>query len=495
MLTAVTAFIIAALAAGVLTPLVRELAVRRGLLDHAHSSRKVHGRPVPRLGGLAIVAAFCAPLLGLLLVTGSVERLVRSEPREVMGLLAGGLAVVALGIYDDVRGANAWKKLSVQLAVGALMYALGFRIDVIAHRFGADIQLGALGLPFTMLWFAGVMNALNLIDGLDGLAGGVALIGIGSTFAVAALRGDALMMLLCAALAGAVLGFLFYNFSPASIFMGDTGSMFLGFVLAAAAIQTSQKSSTAVALLAPVVALGLPIGDTLLAMLRRLVRGRPMFHADREHVHHLLLAKGWSHGRACLALYAVALVLGASGVALARVASGWFAALVLAALVAGGAVFLRWLGYARLERAPGMLELRRRNLERRARVRAIAESLRHASDPVQIWETVRQAAPALGADFIGLTLPGASGRAERFATFVDGPGEAGNLRFRVRQDIVPERAGGGVIELGWTDRAALDRDTEIAVEQLCHHLASAVERIDRLRPAPAPGELRLRRGA
>jgi len=495
MLTALTAFIIAALAAALLTPLVRELAVRRGLLDHAHSSRKVHGRPVPRLGGLAIVASFCAPLLGLLLVTGSVERLYRSSPREVAGLLAGGLAIVALGVYDDVRGANAWKKLSVQLSVGALMYALGFRIDEIAHPFGPAIQLGLLGLPFTMLWFAGVMNALNLIDGLDGLAGGVALIGIGSTFAVAALRGDALMMLLCAALAGAVLGFLLHNFSPASIFMGDTGSMFLGFVLAAAAIQTHQKSSTAVALLAPVVALGLPIGDTLLAMLRRLLRGRPMFHADREHVHHLLLAKGWSHRRACLVLYAVALILGASGVALARVASGWFGALVLAALVAGGALFLRWLGYARIGSVPEVVEARRRNLTRRARVRAIAESLRHASGPVQIWETVRQAAPALGAEFIGLTLPGASGRGERFATFVDGPGEAGSLRFRVRQDIVPDRAGGGVIELGWTDRAAIDRDTEIAVEQLCGHLASAVERMDRTAKGAEPVGVRLRRGA
>jgi UDP-GlcNAc:undecaprenyl-phosphate GlcNAc-1-phosphate transferase len=492
MLTALTAFIIAALAAAVLTPVVRELAARRGLLDHALSSRQVHGRPVPRLGGLAIVAAFYAPLVGLLL-TGWVSRLYRSDPGEVVGLLAGGIAITALGVYDDVRGANAWKKLSVQLAVGAMMYALGFRIDVIAHRFGADIQLGVLGLPFTMLWFAGVVNALNLIDGLDGLAGGVALIGIGSTFAVAALRGDPLEMLLSAALAGAVLGFLVYNFNPASIFMGDTGSMFLGFVLAASAIQTNQKSSTTVTLLAPVVTLGLPIGDTLLAMLRRLVRGRHVFHADREHVHHLLLAKGWSHRQACLALYGVALVLGAAGVALARVASGWFAALVLAALVLGGALFLRWLGYARLESVPEVVELRRRNLERRARLRAIGESLRRAAGPADVWEALRQAAPALGADFIGLALAGEDGRGERFATFVDGSGGAGTVVVRVRQDIVPERAGDAVIELGWVDRNALDRDTEIAVEQLRAQLATAVERMDRAAKGADPAWVR--RGA
>ncbi len=377
MLTAPIAFAISSVSAAVLTPVVRAFAVRRGLLDRAEVQRKIHRRPVPRLGGVAIVAAFYVPLLGLLLVQSSVGTLLRAEPLEVVGLFAGGLAIAALGFYDDLHGANAWKKLSVQLTVGALMYGLGFRIDVIAHPFGPAIDLGALGLPFTMLWFAGVMNAVNLIDGLDGLAGGVALIGLGSSYVLAALRGDSLMMLFSAALAGAVLGFLLYNFNPATIFMGDTGSMFLGFVLAAAAIQTHQKSDTAVGLLAPIVALGLPIGDTLLAMIRRAARGRPMFHADREHVHHLLLAKGWSQRRACMALYGVALLLGTAAVLLGRVTSGRSAALLLMPLVAGAALFLRWLGYGRAERAQ-VLELRGREPEP---LRSVAATLRRAASP------------------------------------------------------------------------------------------------------------------
>jgi UDP-GlcNAc:undecaprenyl-phosphate GlcNAc-1-phosphate transferase len=488
MLTAVTAFAIAALAGWLLTPVVRGWANRRGLLDHALTSRKVHGRPVPRLGGLAIVAAFYLPLVGLLFAHTQVGRIFRSEPLQVVGLFAGGLAIAALGVYDDLRGAGAGKKLAVQLAVGLLMYAAGYRIDQVANPFGEPIHLGLLGIPFTLLWFAGVVNAMNLIDGLDGLAGGVAFIGLGSSFVLAVLRGDPLMMLFSAALAGAVLGFLFYNFTPASIFMGDTGSMFLGFVLAAAAVQTHQKSSTAVAILAPVVALGLPIGDTFLAMLRRLARGRPLFQADREHIHHLLLAKGWSHRGACLALYVVALLLGAAAVALTRLASGWQAVLVLLPLISASALFLRWLGYASLERVPAVVELRRRNLEVRARIDDIGEALRRADGPLQIWDAVRQAAPALGASCIGLSLTEPEGRGRRLTEYRTGFDEAGSELFRARYGIQPERAAEASIELGFADgRTTIDRDTEIAVELLCAHVASAVERLDRAR-----GDRRLR---
>ena len=183
--------------------------------------------------------------------------------------------------------------------MAGLLYKLGFRIDAIANPFGEPIALGWASLPFTMFWIVGVINALNLIDGLDGLAGGVALVAVITTFLVSLQRGHPLMMLFSAALAGAIVGFLFYNFNPASIFMGDTGSMFLGFVLAATAIQTNQKASTAVAVLIPAIALGLPIMDTLLAIGRRAVRGRPLFQADKEHIHHRLIAAASATARRC----------------------------------------------------------------------------------------------------------------------------------------------------------------------------------------------------
>ena len=187
-------------------------------------------------------------------------------------------------------------------------------------------------LPFTLLWIVGVINAMNLIDGLDGLAGGVALVAVATMFLVSMQRNQPLMVLFSASLGGAVLGFLFYNFNPASIFMGDTGSMFLGFVLATSSIRTNQKASTTVAVLIPIITLGLPILDTLLAMSRRAVRGRPLFRADKEHIHHRLLGLGLTHRQTVLALYGMCLVLGGLAVVLTYTNSALITATLLSAL-------------------------------------------------------------------------------------------------------------------------------------------------------------------
>ena len=312
MKTAAVAFVLSMLCGTILTPFVRRLAHRYGALDHAHSSRKIHGKPIPRLGGIAIVLAFYAPLVVLLLFQTEVGHMFVAERKHAIGLFVGGIAIALLGLYDDLRGANAWKKFAVQFAVAGLLYALEFRIDAIANPFGEPLALGWLSLPFTLFWIVGVINALNLIDGLDGLAGGVALVAVVTTFLVSIQRGHPLMMLFSSALAGAIIGFLFYNFNPASIFMGDTGSMFLGFALSATAIQTNQKASTTVAVLIPAIALGLPIMDTLLAIGRRALRGRPLFQADKEHIHHRLMARGLTHRQAVLVLYGLCTLLGAA---------------------------------------------------------------------------------------------------------------------------------------------------------------------------------------
>ncbi len=471
------------LAGAILTPAVRTLAHRWGALDHALSSRKIHGRPIPRLGGVAIVAAYFAPLLALYFVESDVGRRFWVDPARASGLIIGGLAIAALGVWDDVKGCNARQKFLVQFAVAGAMYAVGFRIDVLANPFGPPFPLGWLGLPFTMLWIAGVVNAMNLIDGLDGLAGGVALIAIATTFVIAVVNGDPLMMLFTSALAGAVLGFLFYNFNPASIFMGDTGSMFLGFVLAATAIQTHHKSSTAVAVLVPIIALGIPIADTLLAMLRRAARGVPMFSADRGHIHHRLLASGLTHRQTVLVLYGASIVLGAIAVVLSF-SSGSQATWILLALAGTSFMALRQLGFISLKKVQMLLVDRRKNLDLRREIRRIGESLRETKRIEDLWVALRIASRAIGARAFALHLPeDAPGDPDERSEGFD---DADTDLFRARYGLVPERHGDTHLELGWSDgRTVVDRDTEIAIELLCDHVSAALDRIEPASPTEA----------
>lgn len=338
------AFLFALALTAALTPLVRQTAIRFGALDDATSARKIHGRPVPRLGGVAIAASFYLTLLAYLLYDAASRDVVVSVGPLAVGLTAGGLAIALLGVYDDLFGSGAAKKFTVQSAVGLLVYLLGFRIDQITNPFGPPLALDWLGLPFTMLWVVGVINAMNLIDGLDGLAAGVGLIAVATNFLLAFDRGDFLTMLVTAVLGGAILGFLFYNFHPASIFMGDTGSMFIGFVLATVAIQTSQKASTTVTILAPIVMLGLPIFDTLLAITRRAAGGLPLFQADREHIHHRLLNLGLSQRQVALVLYAVCIFLAAIALGLSYANSAQ-AAILLGVVGGVSYLMLRKLGY------------------------------------------------------------------------------------------------------------------------------------------------------
>jgi UDP-GlcNAc:undecaprenyl-phosphate GlcNAc-1-phosphate transferase len=314
MLSAVFVFAGSMLVAVMATPFVRMAALRLGAIDRP-GDRRVHGRATPRLGGISIFIAFFAALLALFAVRSTVAHLFFAQPRLVLGLAAGGLLVCALGALDDLRGVRAWHKLWVQIAAAILAYVGGFRIDAIKLPFVGDLPMGAFGVVVTALWIVAIINAINLIDGLDGLAGGVAFFACVTNFVVGAINHDVLVILLSASLGGAVLGFLLFNFNPASIFMGDSGSMFLGFVLATTSILgNSIKSSTTVAILVPFVALGLPIIDTLLAMLRRVLERRPIFSADRGHIHHQLLAMGLTHRRAVLILYGLSVLFTVSAI-------------------------------------------------------------------------------------------------------------------------------------------------------------------------------------
>ncbi len=292
------------------TPLVRSLAIRWRILDQPGQGPKIHERPTPRLGGIAIYVAFLLALSGLFIVENRVTLHFREQLPQILKILGPSTLILLLGLYDDVRGANARIKVSAQAVAALLLYISGVQITRIWNPWGGTIELGWLSLPLTLLWLIGITNAFNLLDGLDGLSAGAALFATLTLLVAALFYQQPLLILLTIALAGAIAGFLRYNFAPATIFLGDSGSLFLGFLLGALAIESSQKSTTAVAVAIPIVSFGLPILDTLWTLIRRALSQRPLFQGDLEHIHHMLLRRGWTRRQVVLSLYAACAACG-----------------------------------------------------------------------------------------------------------------------------------------------------------------------------------------
>jgi UDP-GlcNAc:undecaprenyl-phosphate/decaprenyl-phosphate GlcNAc-1-phosphate transferase len=290
----------------VFTRYVRNVAMAHGWVTEPSSDRHVHRQPLPRLGGAAIFLAFVLTA-GLVLLASRwlpTLQLDRSSKTWITILLPG-VVIFLLGVYDDLRGAGPYLKFGVQAAAGSILFAGGLRILNMPVLFGDRHFSWFLGLPLTILWVLAITNAFNLIDGLDGLAAGSALFSTLVAFVVALVSGSAFVSLMTLALAGAILGFLRYNFNPATIFLGDSGSLFIGFMLSALALRGAQKAPTIIAVAIPVVSFGLPILETALSIVRRFISGRPVFTADREHIHHKLLQLGLSQRQAVIILYAV----------------------------------------------------------------------------------------------------------------------------------------------------------------------------------------------
>jgi len=336
----------AAALALVITPPVRWLALRLGAVDEPGGRRAHRGR-VPRLGGLAVLLA---GLGGLLLPwAGGVPVFAELIGRgwSLGWFLAGMLVVTALGIFDDCRNVGPLPKLVFETLAAIIALAGGVGFVAISNPFtGGSIEIGPLGGVLSVLWIVGITNAFNLIDGLDGLAAGVALIASATIFVIAGVQTRPDAAVLAAVLAGALLGFLRYNFCPASIFLGDSGSLLLGYVLSVLSIQGQQKGPTVVVLLVPILVLGFPIVETLVTVARRYGRGgsASLFDADREHIHHRLVMRGMAQRRAVLLLYGVSGGLGLLAVLAVVVGGPGSAALVLVAAVAGY-LGLRRLGY------------------------------------------------------------------------------------------------------------------------------------------------------
>lgn len=286
-----------------ITPFVIKFAEKTGALD-VPDSRKVHKKPIARIGGFAIYIAFTAVIFIYFYINDLLTK-------EIMGLIVSGSFIFFVGVVDDYKNIPAKVKLLGQI-VAALIFALGFdvKIEFISDPFGDYLFLEEFAVPVTVLWLVSLTNTVNLIDGLDGLAAGVSAIACFTLFLVAMEQNVFLVSFLTAALLGSALGFLYYNFNPAKIFMGDSGSMFLGFILAGISVIGPTKSAAALSLIVPMLALGLPIMDTAFAIIRRKRAGIPIFKPDRGHLHHRLLDLGLSQKQAVLLMYVISALLG-----------------------------------------------------------------------------------------------------------------------------------------------------------------------------------------
>ncbi len=292
------------------TPLVIKLATKWGAMD-APCDRKVHTCYMPRMGGLAIYLGFVAAVL----MTQTIDA-------KLMGILIGCTIIIVLGVVDDIKGVSPKVKLAVQTLAALVVVLFGVKISILTNPF-ADVlflEKFKLVIPFTVLWIVGITNAVNLIDGLDGLAAGTSGIAAVTIAVVAFMEGHVAVAILAIILAASVFGFLPFNFNPAKIFMGDTGSMFLGFTLSVLAVVGLTKSATIISIFIPVVILGIPIFDTMFAIIRRFLNGTPIFQADKEHLHHQLLNMGLTHRQTVLTIYAVNLCLGSSAVLMSLMA-------------------------------------------------------------------------------------------------------------------------------------------------------------------------------
>lgn len=312
-LTLLAAFVTALVLALIFSPVAIKIAPKIGAIDIPKDGRRMHTKAMPRFGGLAI---YLGTIVSLAIYGGNNDK--------IIPVIIGGTLIYVLGVVDDLKNLPAKVKFAGQLIVAVLMYYMGLRIRLITNYFGEGaVHFGeAVCFIVTVLWIVGITNTINLIDGLDGLAAGTTAVSSLCIAYVAYIHGDEYgMMIVCLAmlaLAGACLGFLPFNFYPAKIFMGDGGSLFLGFMIAALSVVGPLKRSTVIAVVVPVIVLGIPIFDTFFAIFRRIVNRRPIMEADKGHLHHRLMALGYGQRRAVLMLYGISAIMGMAAVLISR---------------------------------------------------------------------------------------------------------------------------------------------------------------------------------
>lgn len=334
----VLALVVALIVSFLMTPTVKSFAYKVGAIDVPRDARRMHKTPTPRLGGLAIFIGFMVSVFLFVNIRGD---------RDMQSILLGAVVIVVLGVLDDIMALPAMLKFVVQIAAACIPAFSGVVIQAISNPnvFSDNLYwvLDGLSIPITVLWIVGITNAVNLIDGLDGLANGVSAISATTVLVIALMASELHVALVMAALVGACVGFMPYNTNPAKMFMGDTGAMFLGYILATMSIQGLFKFYAVISFVVPFLILGLPIFDTAFAFIRRIAHGQSPMHADRSHIHHRLIDMGLNQKQAVATLYVISGILGLSAVVLTtggeQKAMMLFAALCIVAVVAARVVF------------------------------------------------------------------------------------------------------------------------------------------------------------
>jgi len=355
--------------------------------------RDVHTSLMPRVGGIGVYLSVLITVGAALLLSQVENGKTNFSVFQLLLILGCGTVVFLLGLLDDLRNLSAFVKFSVQILTGALLYFGGVRISFFPLLFGQQVLGVFISLPLTVLWVLLISNAFNLIDGLDGLSAGSALFSTIVVFIVSLFNGNVLVSILTATLAGALIGFLRYNFNPATIFLGDCGSLFLGFMLSALSIAGLQKGTTLVAVTIPLVAFGLPILDTSLAVLRRFLSGRPLFSADRNHIHHRLMQMGFSHRQVVIILYGVSATLGL--LSLLMLDQGGNSVGVVLTVIAMGIIFgvqhLKYHEFLELGRLAKQTIAKKDMIANNLALRQAAEQLQQAEDLTRICEILQAA--------------------------------------------------------------------------------------------------------
>ena len=386
----VIGFIVAVVGSLALTPLVRGAARRYDLFDPI-DERKLHSRQIPRIGGVAIFVTVMVTLGVVWSVSQDVDW---GDAGKLSVILAGATAMHLLGLWDDLRPMPARWKFVGQIAIATGVFLAGVRVELLSVPLAGTGTVSLDGVVaglVTVGWLVGITNAFNLIDGLDGLASGAALFALTTMFVVASIYGQTGAAFVTLVLAGATLGFLFFNFHPASIFLGDSGSLFLGFMLAGIGLLSSQKSPTMVALAIPLVSLGLPVLDTALAIFRRFLGGRPIFSADRGHIHHRLLSLGHSPRKVALLLYGACAILALGAMLMVRQAA--FIALVLVVVGLGVGLAVQRLRFHEFEEFGRVLRKGMRGRDvigRGVRIREATLQLASLNDLAEIFRLLER---------------------------------------------------------------------------------------------------------
>jgi UDP-GlcNAc:undecaprenyl-phosphate GlcNAc-1-phosphate transferase len=396
------------------TPLVIRLADWTGAIDRP-GVRTVHERPIPRIGGVAIFLSAMSMIVAVAFLNNSVGDAFRAVGMRWIWLLGSAALIFAIGLIDDLRGLPARVKFFVELLTAAGLCFVGIRISDVTLVDGWTLPLGGWGVGVTILWIVGITNAVNLSDGLDGLAAGICSIACGVIAIFAFQGGSVIMGILMLALLGSLCGFLVFNFHPAKIFMGDCGSLFLGFVIAASSVMCMTKSAALVGLALPALALGVPIFDTLFSMLRRFLERRSLFAPDRSHLHHRLLELGLNQRRAVLIIYMVTAL--ATGLGLFMLTNDSISSL----FVFAGALLLivlvfRVAGVVQLHEVLTRLRQKYTSSRHERDERKVFEDrqlqFRQVRDESQWWQAVCQTASQMGFAWVSLRTTYEDGRME-----------------------------------------------------------------------------------